>query len=176
MECSICYDTCPSNIKLFCSHSYCKDCLFKWCKTGSNENCPTCRKPINFKGYSKLKDEWHAEKIENGYSRAFEEIVDSMYDYAHYLKTTDPLELDLDEYSDYYVMTRFMRRGMCYVRYLITVEEREFNKLKDAGVHPDDMYDVLSSGGNVVTNYEHMIRDKFPEKCAYYRPLHVMIC
>jgi hypothetical protein len=123
-----------------------------------------------------MKDEWNEEKLETGYSEAFEEIVDSMFAYVNFLKTADTDDMDLNEYSDYYVMRRFERKNRCYVRYLITIEETSLNKFKDAGVHPDDVYDYICRGGDVVTEYEHMIRDKFPEKCAYYRPLHVMIC
>ena len=38
-ECSICYDNMYVKEKLFCGHSFCRNCIYKWKKT----TCPMCR-------------------------------------------------------------------------------------------------------------------------------------
>lgn len=43
--CSICFDTKRKEFVLKCKHSFCKECIFEWCKRETPE-CPLCRHSI----------------------------------------------------------------------------------------------------------------------------------
>ena len=45
MDCSICLSTIVNKITTICNHTFCKDCISKWCSI--NKSCPMCRTPIN---------------------------------------------------------------------------------------------------------------------------------
>ena len=45
--CAICHELFVRAHTLACSHSYCERCIFSWMK--KNQDCPTCRKPIQGK-------------------------------------------------------------------------------------------------------------------------------
>jgi hypothetical protein len=44
-ECSICYETVVSEVKLDCNHSFCKNCIYRWLI--ETQNCPYCRSEVN---------------------------------------------------------------------------------------------------------------------------------
>jgi hypothetical protein len=172
MDCSICYETVPTGLKLFCGHSYCKECLFKWCTQGSNENCPTCRKPINFRGYSALKERWHDEKMESQFSEQFGNIIDRIFEYVTRIKALqdeDPDDLEIDDLITCMHMNAMEKRGLCYIKYIIVPQELAFNKLK-YWVYPDEIFEALDD--DIYTVNEHTVRDPIQEIIPYYRPLH----
>lgn len=77
MECPVCYQECPST-KMVCGHSMCRDCIASWYQKGSNRDCPMCRKPIAFRGLSKLKQEWDEKNYEDKYTEVFGDCIDEM--------------------------------------------------------------------------------------------------
>jgi len=45
--CSICLNIISDNIKLSCTHEFCKPCLKAWYDNGSKKSCPMCRQTFN---------------------------------------------------------------------------------------------------------------------------------
>jgi len=174
MECSICYEVSKRSINLLCGHSFCKECTTKWCKEGVNENCPTCRKPIKFKGFSRLREIWSAEKEESQFTEKFSDLIDGMFEYAKYLRTRDYSDIDsfesYEEYLDCRLMKKFDRRGRCFVLYCIKTEEKEYNKWKDMGVDPEYIFDYMREG--VVVYDPEIISDPIKPRISYKRPTH----
>lgn len=76
MECSVCYEQ-GSFQKLCCGHSFCTGCVKTWYLKGTGTGCPMCRRPIYFKGFHKLRDQWNEEAWENKCADAFSEAIDT---------------------------------------------------------------------------------------------------
>jgi hypothetical protein len=163
---------CNSMKTLVCGHVYCKECLYRWCKTGCNENCPTCRRPIYFKGYRNLQSKWFEEKMEKEYSEHFSELIDNCFEYVKELKELPEDELSIEELYILDEIEMMEERGKCYVKQLMMEDEKVFNDWKDV-VYPEDIFDCMENG---VLEYEPRIcRDPVKNSVPYYRPTHIMI-
>ena len=76
-ECSICYADCAKVTKLSCSHEFCGGCIKTWYQKGTGTGCPMCRRPVYFKGFHKIRDEWNREAYEAKAGDVFSENLDS---------------------------------------------------------------------------------------------------
>ena len=78
MECSVCYSEGGSFYKLTCGHAFCTGCIKTWYLKGTGTGCPMCRRPIYFKGFHKIRDEWD----EDAYQTRCSEILSNAFDEA----------------------------------------------------------------------------------------------
>jgi len=60
-ECAVCYSESGPFRKLGCGHEFCGGCIKQWYSKGTGTGCPMCRRPIYFKGFHKVRDEWDEE-------------------------------------------------------------------------------------------------------------------
>ena len=79
MECSVCYGECGPFQKLCCGHSFCTGCLKTWYLKGTGTGCPMCRRPIYFKGFAKVRDQWDEEAWETRCSEVLSEVLDATF-------------------------------------------------------------------------------------------------
>lgn len=86
MECSVCYGDVSAPVKLVCGHVFCKDCIKSWYLKGSGAGCPMCRRPVYFKGFHKVRQEWENESWYNQcqdlYGKTFEDQLETMISIA----------------------------------------------------------------------------------------------
>lgn len=64
-ECAVCYSDAGPFRKLTCGHEFCNGCIKQWYMKGTGTGCPMCRRPIYFKGFHKIRDEWNEEHWRN---------------------------------------------------------------------------------------------------------------
>ncbi len=60
-ECAVCYSETGPFRKLCCGHEFCGACIKQWYLKGTGTGCPMCRRPIYFKGFHKVREEWDEE-------------------------------------------------------------------------------------------------------------------
>ena len=60
-ECAVCYSEAGPFRTLCCGHEFCGGCIKQWYSKGTGTGCPMCRRPIYFKGFHKVRDEWDEE-------------------------------------------------------------------------------------------------------------------
>ena len=77
MECSVCYETGPCR-KLCCGHEFCSGCIKSWYLKGTGTGCPMCRRPMYFKGFHKVEEQWNMDAWETRCSEAFENSVEDV--------------------------------------------------------------------------------------------------
>jgi hypothetical protein len=77
MECSVCYETGPCR-KLCCGHEFCSGCIKSWYLKGTGTGCPMCRRPIYFKGFHKLEEQWNMDAWETRCSEVFDNSVEDV--------------------------------------------------------------------------------------------------
>ena len=75
-ECSVCYSESGPFRKLTCSHEFCTGCIKTWYLKGSGTGCPMCRRPIYFKGFHNVRDEWDEVAWENRCADVFSAAID----------------------------------------------------------------------------------------------------
>lgn len=64
-ECAVCYSEQGPFRKLCCGHEFCGSCIKQWYLKGTGAGCPMCRRPIYFKGFHAVRDEWSEEHWRN---------------------------------------------------------------------------------------------------------------
>jgi hypothetical protein len=77
MECPVCLADCATTTKLHCGHAFCFPCLKQWLvKTITDTpSCPMCRATIRFKGLKKIEEDLEAERFDEQYTEAFDEVI-----------------------------------------------------------------------------------------------------
>ena len=75
-ECSVCYSEAGPFRKLTCNHEFCTGCIKTWYLKGSGTGCPMCRRPIYFKGFHNVRDEWDEVAWENRCADVFSAAID----------------------------------------------------------------------------------------------------
>ena len=73
MECAVCYSETGPFRRLCCGHEFCTGCVKTWYLKGTGTGCPMCRRPIYFKGFHKVRDEWNEEQWRNACMDVLEE-------------------------------------------------------------------------------------------------------
>lgn len=77
MECAVCYSETGPFQKLCCGHTFCAGCVKNWYLKGSaGSSCPMCRRPMYFKGFHKVREEWNDEAYENRCAEILGEALD----------------------------------------------------------------------------------------------------
>jgi len=100
MECSVCYCESGSFCKLTCGHAFCNGCIKTWYLKGTGTGCPMCRKPIHFKGFAKVRDEWDAEARETRCSevidQAFTAAIEEAFEFCAEVKSKNLRKMVMD--------------------------------------------------------------------------------
>ena len=78
----MCYCESGSFCKLTCGHSFCKPCIKTWYLKGTGTGCPMCRKPIHFKGFSKIREQWDQESCEIRCNEIIDEAMTAVIEEA----------------------------------------------------------------------------------------------
>lgn len=76
MECSVCYGESGPFQKLCCGHSFCTGCIKAWYLKGTGTGCPMCRRPIYFKGFAKVRDQWNEDAWDTRCSEVLSAAID----------------------------------------------------------------------------------------------------
>lgn len=76
-ECSVCYGDEGSFVKLSCGHEFCAGCIKTWYLKGTGTGCPMCRRPVHFKGFHKVREQWDEDAWETRCSEVFAEAFDN---------------------------------------------------------------------------------------------------
>ena len=76
MECSVCYGESGPFQKLCCGHTFCTGCIKTWYLKGTGTGCPMCRRPIYFKGFAKVREQWDEEAWETRCAEVLSEAID----------------------------------------------------------------------------------------------------
>ena len=148
MECSVCYCETGSFCKLTCGHSFCTGCIKTWYLKGSgmNTSCPMCRRPMYFRGFHKVRDEWDEELWENrcadAYGQAIDEIFEDAVDFASGFRPKMAQRIMFDMISD------------------IKDIERTYNFLKSQEVSSEDIEYVLMET-------DEYFSDRHADKCFW---------
>jgi len=87
MECSVCYGESGPFQKLCCGHVFCKGCIKSWylkgvSSSGANASCPMCRRPMYFRGFHAVREEWDDDAWENKCADVFSEAIDMAFEEA----------------------------------------------------------------------------------------------
>ena len=100
MECSVCYCESGSFCNLTCGHSFCTGCIKTWYLKGTGTGCPMCRKPIHFKGFGKVKEQWDEESLEIRCSeiidQAMTEMIEEAFEYCNIANSNRVRRLVMD--------------------------------------------------------------------------------
>ena len=76
-ECSVCYGEDGSFVKLSCGHEFCAGCIKSWYLKGTGTGCPMCRRPVYFKGFHKVREQWNQDAWDTRCTEVFGEAVDA---------------------------------------------------------------------------------------------------
>jgi hypothetical protein len=77
-ECAVCYSEDGPFRKLGCGHEFCGGCIKQWYSKGTGTGCPMCRRPIYFKGFHKVREEWDDDHWRNKCLDVIEEFRSSL--------------------------------------------------------------------------------------------------
>jgi len=120
MECSVCLSDDCRVLRLTCSHPICEECLHKWyMKSASldkDASCPMCRRPVDFPGFSSLRDDWREAAYNSRMDDLFGEIIDEISEMATEDRK-DMVELfgpGIAPYLDRHVMESLKRIDMTF--------------------------------------------------------------
>lgn len=90
-ECSVCYTEEGSFRTLTCGHEFCAGCIKTWYQKGTGTGCPMCRRPIYFKGFHRVRDQWDEDaweaKCADMYSEAIDAAIEEAIEMGEYFGT-----------------------------------------------------------------------------------------
>lgn len=133
MECSVCYAETGPFQKLCCGHVFCKGCIKQWYLKGSSgSSCPMCRRPVYWRGFHKVKEEWEEEAYEHKCAEVFSQALDDVFEEAQAFADEFPAKWRARIFRD--VIEDFIDLEKTY----------RFMKWHEA--HPDDMEQVFYYG------------------------------
>jgi hypothetical protein len=72
-ECAVCYSETGPFRTLGCGHEFCGGCIKTWYLKGTGTGCPMCRRPIHFKGFAAVREEWDDEHWRHACAEAADE-------------------------------------------------------------------------------------------------------
>ena len=91
MECAVCYAEAGPFQKLCCGHTFCTGCVKNWyLKGAAGSSCPMCRRPMYFKGFHKVRDEWNEDAWESRCADVFSEAIDYAFEDAQTMAEVFP--------------------------------------------------------------------------------------
>jgi len=129
MECSVCYETGPCR-KLCCGHEFCSGCIKSWYLKGTGTGCPMCRRPIYFRGFHRVEEQWNTDAWETRCSEAFEHSVEDVLE--------DFKEMLIAWPKDFHPF--FRRKAMKDLQ----MNERMFSSLKESGCDSEEIDYLLN--------------------------------
>lgn len=159
MECSVCYETGPCR-KLCCGHEFCSGCIKSWYLKGTGTGCPMCRRPIYFKGFHKVEDQWNEDAWEMRCSDAFEHsIEDTLQTLCENLVQWPP------EFHAFF--TRYAMKDL-------RKNERMFSALKENGFDSEEIDYLLNETDVYFVKNHGIFLPAVPrhEKVPYKRNVH----
>jgi hypothetical protein len=127
MECAVCYSDVKAPVKLVCGHAFCQECVKSWYLKGTGAGCPMCRRPVYFKGFHKIRQDWEFDSWYNQCQEVFGETLDAY------------LEASLD-FAKLFGIKRIKPRSVIDL-------ESTFHCTLMEGLFPDDVDYVLNESG-----------------------------
>ena len=158
----MCYESGPCR-KLCCGHEFCSGCIKSWYLKGTGTGCPMCRRPIYFRGFHKVEDQWNEDAHDMRCSEAFEKSVDEVMQNLRDMREEWPPEFH----------AFFARKAMGELR----MNERMFSSLKEGGFSPEeidyllnetDVYFINTLGSYIPTRPRH---EKVPYKLNVHKAM-----
>jgi len=151
MECSVCYADCSSMCRLTCGHTFCTGCIKTWylkgsSASGANSSCPMCRRPIYFKGFHKVRDQWDEDSYDTKCGEVLGQAIDECFEEAQ----------EMIEYFG----PKFRRQIMGDIMNDIRDIERTYNFLKSRDVDSGDIEYIL-------LETEDYFSDRHKDKCEW---------
>ena len=164
MECSVCYETGPCR-KLCCGHEFCSGCIKSWYLKGTGTGCPMCRRPIYFKGFHKVEDQWKMDAWETRCSEVYDQLIEDAMQDLQFMLSIWP--------KDYHAF--FLRKTMREFR----KTERMFSAMKESFYDSDEIDYLLNETDFYFTkalgssSYEPAIprREKAPYKPVVHKAM-----
>lgn len=153
MECPVCFQECPA-VRMVCGHSMCRDCLTSWYQKASNKDCPMCRKPICFKGLTKLKESWDAKSWEDKYTESLGTCIDEI------------CEQVFEDGMDVFLPT------------ILGDIDQTFRILRDMGVDPEEIEYLLMEEGLYISARSlklHWCDEPVTFQEPVWRPAHLLL-
>lgn len=130
MECAVCYGESGPFQKLCCGHTFCKGCVKNWyLKGAAGASCPMCRRPMYFRGFHKVREEWDEEAWEARCSEIMSEAIDVAFEEAAEMAECFPEEFSHEIMDSLIEDLQDIDRTMRY--------------LKSEGIAADDIEYVL---------------------------------
>ena len=129
MECSVCYESGACR-RLCCGHEFCSKCIKSWYLKGTGTGCPMCRRPIYFKGFKKVEEQWTQDAWETKCSDVFQETIETTFE-----NLTASLNIWPEEFHAF-----FRRRA---IKDLV-MAERMFVCMKQCGFDADEIDYLLN--------------------------------
>lgn len=133
MECSVCYGEAGPFQKLCCGHEFCTGCLKTWYLKGTGTGCPMCRRPIYFKGFHAVRDQWDEDAWETRCAEALSSAIDASVE-----ESFEMARIFGDEFKDEILGDLTLD--------LVDIE-RTFRALKAEGLVAEDIDYVLNETG-----------------------------
>jgi hypothetical protein len=144
-ECAVCYSEAGPFCKLSCSHEFCGGCIKSWYLKGTGGGCPMCRRPIYFRGFHTVRDQWDEDAQENKFSEVYSEAMDAVFEEA----------CEIAEGFGPRTRARILREVIEDFKDL----ERTYNALRNYGADPDQMAEAFY--------YEDYYSDRHMNKCVW---------
>ena len=159
MECSVCYENGPCR-KLCCGHEFCSGCIKSWYLKGTGTGCPMCRRPIYFKGFHKVEEQWNMDAWETRCSEVFEHSVEDVMQNLKEMLVAWPQEFH----------AFFRRNAMRELK----KNERMFSSLKEGGFDSEEIDYLLNDTDFYFTKAFGSYTPALPrqEKVAYKPTVH----
>ena len=124
-ECSVCYSEAGPFQQLSCGHEFCNGCIKTWYLKGTGTGCPMCRKPIYFKGFHRVRDQWDEDAWETRCGEVFGEAIDACIADAFEMASLFP--------------RRYRREILGEIAVDLKDIERTFRSLKAEGLVAEDI-------------------------------------
>ena len=116
--------------KLCCGHTFCTGCVRQWYLKGkAGASCPMCRRPMYFKGFHKVREQWNEEAWENQCAEVLSDAIDGVFENAQEFVSFFPEE--------------FQDEIMAGVIDDVIEVEKTFRFLKAEGITADDIAYVI---------------------------------
>lgn len=128
-ECSVCYADEGVFRKLTCGHEFCAGCIKTWYQKGTGTGCPMCRRPIYFKGFHRVRDQWDEDAWEAKCADIYSEAIDIAIDEA----------IEMGEYFGEKYRASIVNSAFDAIKDM----ESTMRYLKSRDLHEDDIEYVL---------------------------------
>jgi hypothetical protein len=124
--CGVCSSVYRNPVLLDCTHIFCSSCISMLLKSNTNNNCPLCRKAINFKKLCLITNEIKQESVKE--QKKIVEITNLNTIFELIKKTTDDITFEDDSLNgndDQIVSPSMTKNEVCK-----TVENKDFKYIE----------------------------------------------